>query len=87
MEVQLKEYHYLFPMTIQLGFGLLDLSEFDNSKNDFYNIYCNWSSYDGNIYNDFRGFQTASKINFFPLKSLFASISSFFTVKEQYTYP
>ncbi len=36
----------------------LDLSEFDNSKNDFYNIYCNWSSYDGNIYNDFRGFQT-----------------------------
>lgn len=36
----------------------LDLSEFDNLKNDFYNIYCNWSNYDGNIYNDFRGFQT-----------------------------
>ena len=35
----------------------LDLSEFDNSKNDFYKIYCDWSNRDGNIYNDYKGFQ------------------------------
>jgi len=35
----------------------LDLSEFDYSENDFYSIFCDWSSKDTNIYNDYVGFQ------------------------------
>lgn len=35
----------------------LNLSQFDSSNNDFYSIYCDWSSRDVNVYNDYQGFQ------------------------------
>lgn len=35
----------------------LDLREYDYSENDFYSIFCDWSSKETTIYNDFVGFQ------------------------------